>query len=559
MKPGNRFLMGSLLVAALVLGLIAPGGQVSLAAGAIIYVDAGATGAEDGTSWADAFTDLQAALDMAVSGDQIWVAAGIYKPTVERGGTGDRYRSFQMKNGVAIYGGFNPSGGDTAWEDRDWNVNLTTLSGDLNGDDEPNFTNNAENSYHVFFHTAELALDSSSILDGFTTTGGNANAGMLPHYYGAGMYNFGGSPTLTNVVFTSHNALEMGGGMYNIAGSSPLLTAVSFSSNQAQAGGGMYNEGSNPVLVRVSFADNSAGSMGGGMFNMNSSPTLTDATFTSNRAMYGGGMYNLYSNPLLTRVTFSANDATLGGGMYNDTSQPTLMKVNFSENIAANGGGMLNNYFSNPVLTNVTFYGNQADKGGGMFNSQESNPTLVNSVFSRNWATQGGGMYNEYGSGPRLTNVTFAGNDAAEAGGMYNYESDPILNNTIFWDISTMEIYSDSDTKLLISYSDIKGGCPTGAICDQVINLDPQFIRSPSSVWSGEVDYGDLRLQLTSPAIDAGDNSVVPLDVTTDLLGLPRFVDIPSVPDTGFGTPPIIDMGAYEAQMVVVYLTILMK
>ena len=47
--------------------------------------------------------------------------------------------------------------------------------------------------------------------------------------------------------------------------------------------------------------------------------------------------------------------------------------------------------------------------------------------------------------------------------------------------------------------------------------------------------------------------------VTADLLGFPRFVDVPSVPDTGFGTPPLVDMGAYEAQVVVVYLTILMK
>ena len=559
MKPEHRFWLGSLVVAALVLGLVAPLGQASLAAGATIYVDADASGDGDGTSWADAFTNLQAALDIVASGDQIWVAEGIYKPTVEYGGTGDRYQSFQMKNGVAIYGGFDPSVEDIAWGDRDWKANQTTLSGDLNGDDEPNFTNYTENSYHVFYHPAELALDSSAILDGFTISSGNANSGALPHYSGAGMYNATGSPTLTNVVFTSHNASSMGGAIYNFAGSGPLLTDVSFSSNHAQAGGGMFNDTSNPLLVRVSFADNSADNMGGGMHNMNSRPTLTDATFTNNGAMYGGGIYNYGSNLSLTGVTFSANDATLGGGMYNNTSQPTLMKVNFSENLAADGGGMLNIYSSDPVLTNVTFYGNQADKGGGMFNSQDSNPTLVNSVFSRNWATEGGGIYNEYDSGPRLTNVTFAGNDAAMAGGMYNYESDPILNNAIFWDIPTIEIYSDIDTKLTIYNSDIKGGCPTGAICDQVINLDPQFIRIPSPVWgSGEVDNGDLRLQLTSPAIDAGTNVAVPAGITTDLLGLPRFVDILSVLDTGLGTPPIVDMGAYEVQ-VVIFLPIVRK
>ena len=73
----------------------------------IIYVDADAAGDNDGSSWDDAFTDLQSALVAADTGDEIWVAAGTYKPTVEYGGTGDRHQSFQMRNGVAICGGFD--------------------------------------------------------------------------------------------------------------------------------------------------------------------------------------------------------------------------------------------------------------------------------------------------------------------------------------------------------------------------------------------------------------------------------------------------------------------
>jgi len=71
-------------------------------------------------------------------------------------------------------------------------------------------------------------------------------------------------------------------------------------------------------------------------------------------------------------------------------------------------------------------------------------------------------------------------------------------------------------------------------------------------------DYGDLRLQLGSPAIDAGDNSAVPAGITTDLARLPRFMDISGVPDTGSGTPPIVDMGAYEAQWTI-YLPLVLK
>ena len=118
MRHGRRLCIAALVMVAL--ALIAPGRQDPLAARATIYVDAGATsGAKNGTSWDDAYTDLQAALDAAATGDEIWVAEGTYTPAAEHGGTGDRYRSFQLMNSVVLYGGFDPSLGDVAIEDRD--------------------------------------------------------------------------------------------------------------------------------------------------------------------------------------------------------------------------------------------------------------------------------------------------------------------------------------------------------------------------------------------------------------------------------------------------------
>jgi hypothetical protein len=108
----------------------------ALAAG-FLYTALGGTG--NCSSWANACT-LQIALTGALSGDEIWAAAGTYTPGTLRTDT------FQLKNGVALYGGF--AGTETARTQRNPAANLTTLSGDLNGDDL-GFNNNSENVYHV--------------------------------------------------------------------------------------------------------------------------------------------------------------------------------------------------------------------------------------------------------------------------------------------------------------------------------------------------------------------------------------------------------------------------
>ncbi|NIV37025.1 MAG: hypothetical protein GWN58_48615, partial [Anaerolineae bacterium] len=89
--------------------LLASGGQGALAGGGgIIYVDKDAVGRDDGTTWKHAYTDLQDALDEAEPLSEIWVAAGTYKPSWRFILDDSRSATFQMVNGVAIYGGFEP-------------------------------------------------------------------------------------------------------------------------------------------------------------------------------------------------------------------------------------------------------------------------------------------------------------------------------------------------------------------------------------------------------------------------------------------------------------------
>jgi len=156
------------------------------------YVKPVATGSGDGSSWANASSGLQAMINASASGDAVWVAAGTYKPT---SGT-DRNISFSMKNGVAIYGGFD--GTETQLSARDWKANETILSGDIGTADD-----NSDNSYIVIINNNN-GVTSSAVLDGFTITKGNANGGN-PYSRGGGMHNIYASPTISNCTFIQNN------------------------------------------------------------------------------------------------------------------------------------------------------------------------------------------------------------------------------------------------------------------------------------------------------------------------------------------------------------------
>jgi len=536
--------------------------------GSIIYVKHDATGNDDGSSWGDAYTDLHQAMGAAQAGDEIWVAQGVYYPASD---ATDRSATFALVDGVALIGGF--AGTETQRGQRDWEANVTVLSGDLDRNDTTDgngvVTDTAnvvgDNAYQV---VKGMDIGATAVLEGFVVTAGLAD-GSDHEGRGGGMYNLRSSPTVVHVAFVGNQAAS-GGGMANWS-SAPTLTDATFSDNQATiSGGGMHNFQSSPTLTGVAFRGNQAAVMGGGMLNVSEShPTLTSVGFSDNQADRGGGMYNQSSNPTLTNVVFAGNQATLtgggiynllasptllditvgenqanvGGGMYNGQSSPTLTHVTFTGNRAGErGGGVQNHYLSSPILTNVIFSGNHAPRGGGMHNWLSSDPALINALFSGNRAeSSGGGMYNLSESNPTLINVTLSGNRADDdsGGGMHNLDSSPTLVNCIVWGNaapSDPQIHDEDGAAPSVTYSLVQGGYPG----EGNIDADPLFVDALSAGQAPTTD-GDYRLSEGSPAIDAGTNNAVTVD--TDLDGNPRIAD-----GTGDGNA-VVDMGAYEFQI----------
>jgi hypothetical protein len=255
----------------------------------ILYVKANATGANNGTSWSNAIRDLQKALAIANACpgiQQIWVAAGTYKPTI---GT-NRDISFSLKNGLAIYGGFN--GTETQLSHRNWANNTTIISGDLQGNDGPNYTNYSDNSLLLFNHI-DNGLNNTALLDGFTITAGSSN------FRGGAAYHRGSSPTFVNCTFLRNYSASVGGAIYNEGGAAPRFINCLFIGNGAvDAGGAIFNLNASPIITNCTF-NNQLGSVLHHQDNSNATVTNSILWGNSGQAVSSG------PNGGATNITYS--------------------------------------------------------------------------------------------------------------------------------------------------------------------------------------------------------------------------------------------------------------
>ncbi|CAN5640628.1 hypothetical protein BH09PLA1_BH09PLA1_09880 [soil metagenome] len=476
---------------------------------AVIRVDVNSNAANpDGATWDTAYADLQQALAIANFGDEIRVADGTYKPTSGI----DRTISFNLKDGVSIFGGYAGVGASDP-DARDVEQFVTVLSGNI-GD----AAHNDDNSGHVLLALPDSQVTAATIIDGVTITDGYAdNPSGSFNLGGGGMCLYDASPTVRACKFVSNFAAIWGAGAYALSTASPSFTDCYFQSNRSipnttylTAGGGLSFTGASGLVSRCVFDGNFSSNFGGGIFLGTSSAIVTDCRFTGNQALAGGGIgVNGGSTIGIDRCLFQGNRSYAGGGVR-------------LANFGGYGSGT-----STGSIANSAFVGNVAD----MFDN-----------------TARGGAIENFATQLLVQSCSIVSNSAiANSGGVAGRaSSSTIVTNSVTW-ANSAATDSQMGASVLARYVDSDGGFPgTGNI-----NADPQFVRNPSpgadNTWgTADDDYGDLRLQITSPCIDAGNNASVPAGVTTDIAGRNRFFDFPGVNN---GAGAIVDMGANELDL----------
>ncbi len=379
------------------------------------------------------------------------------------------------------------------------------------------------------FGGAVYAVDSEIIMDRCDADGNTALAG------GAVFADDNTILTIEDSEFADNLAIEDGGAVWSHG---DLLTIIdaTFDGNSATYGGALFSS-YKPFTIaeKCSFNANVAMYTGGGI-NMGSGE-LVDCSFTNNTALAGGGLAT-GGDVTLRGCSFVGNDASAGGGLEGHVYL-TMTDCLFEANTALEGAGL---WFKGArlLVDRCTLQQNVSlEEGGAIYVEVASAKAFVsNCLLSNNSATYGGAVYLRDFNDGLIANCTMFGNQAIELGGaMYISHDYPFdLANSILWNNSPDQIFEEDGEVVAVRYSNIQGGWAG----EGNIDTDPLFVDQRS---------GDYRLAFGSTCIDAADNSALPADITLDLDGNNRFVNDFNTRDTGVGTPPIVDMGAYEFQV----------
>ena len=418
LKITTRFTCGILVI--LMSSLTPVPGALAVSGALIIYVDDDAPPAGDGLAWVTAFRFLQDASSFAsdpLNGvTEIRVAQGLYLPDRNElfpTGTGDRFTSFSLTDGILLVGGFAGLGQPDP-DAQDVALYETILSGDLNGDDLPGFINIGDNSIHVVMM---LNAEGMLTIDGFSIVSGHADS--LSHFIGtsgAGLTFFLALPPVIT----------------------PQLQIVNcrFRSNLATTGAGAYIRGNvDVVLTNCTFEDNLGLWYGGGLASSQAAMTMAGCLFENNESKnFGGAMRVSRGSTLIDSCEFVGNIGKRGGALAGDGLNGTSIEISntlFGGNLAILGGAIFAEDISVTMLQSTLML-NSSDSGGAiaMFNSTLD---LQMSSLSANTATTGGGLYLDQSPPASLADCSFDLNSATfEGGAIAAFTTDVVASASTF-------------------------------------------------------------------------------------------------------------------------------
>ncbi|MEP7164662.1 MAG: GEVED domain-containing protein [Ferruginibacter sp.] len=538
-----------------------------------LYVNKTAVGNGSGANWANAMTDLQAAMQSC--SDTIRVAAGTYYPSDT-----DEKKSIWLENKRVILGGY-PNTGSPTDAQRDPLINITILSGEM-----PN--GNGKRSDILL---RGRTVDSTSVTDGLVIKKAeSSNLDAMGAIYLVDNTN----PVFRNCTISDNNSDGQGAGLININSSDPKFENCIFENNALTnlgEGGAVANINSTPGFKKCIFRYNSnyiAGvtpSSGGAVYNSGSNAIYDSCTFLKNIANnWGGAMDNVNSDPIISNCRFLGNLIAFGGNgsdINNDHSSPQVFNTFFSDSSSCNyGGSVINQNQSNPSFITCEFKNGHASAAGGACFNDNSSPLFVNCIFNGTVAGNGGVLYNQNSSSPVMVNCVATGNSAGGQGSfMYNNNSSPVIKNTTIVN-GTLPSSGNSSrggvianygtTQVTLSNCIIWGNTvisgqnvPNGDILDltnaatptimnnsisqvfgttgvngNLVAVDPLFLNMANPAGTDNIFYTNddgLNLASCSPAMNAGSNASI-AGYNTDILNNPRIFN------------SLVDMGAYEIQ-----------
>ena len=391
---------------------------------------------------------IRAGLEIAVAGDTVQVASGVYLE-----------HDLSLRSGVTLRGGEGKAPDDVVIDGG--GLGTVLRCEDL-----------AEGPWIV----------------GLTLRGGAAPPGA--DHGGGGLHCSGSGPIVTRCRFADNRG-AMGGGA-GCFESSPVFTACEFLGNSAlaeswAAGGGLFCRDAAVVLEDCLFVANVALSTslpgdGGGIFSQHSSVTATRCTFRANSSGAGGGAMYSYDQdqPSFVQCTFEDNASRAGGAAYLERSFARFDACVLTGNAAANGGALFMAQWSVPSLSDCRFEGNVAHTysggavdcwvslplfedcafvansasldGGALMCNGMSQATVRRCVFVGNAAGRcGGALRSLWATAAEVTSSTLAGNSAPTGGGIRHEQSGPLtLDRTVVAFSKRGEAVSGADTSRVV-------------------------------------------------------------------------------------------------------------